>query len=115
MKKSPLFVLVFAILFLFTVQSAGTLVESIYILDLMNTRLDEKAAGILFFFAPALLLLFRRHVLVRLCSLQHQLENLLLLLLVLRHLHDEPAVLRHLEEGLQLHAADAALADRAYR
>ena len=58
MKKSPLFLLVFAILFLFTIQSAGTLVESIYILDLMNTNLDEKALGVLFFFAPLLALPF---------------------------------------------------------
>lgn len=48
-----------AILFLFLIQSAGVLVESIYILDLMNTTLDEKAAGILFFFSPLLLLVFR--------------------------------------------------------
>lgn len=50
----------YAILFLFFIQSAGMLVEAIYILDLMNTRLDEKAAGILFFFSPVLLLFFRR-------------------------------------------------------
>jgi len=50
----------YAILWLFFVQSALMLVEAIYILDLMNTRLDEKAAGILFFFSPVLLLFFRR-------------------------------------------------------
>ena len=58
MKKSPLLILAFGILFLFIIQSAGTLVESIYILDLMNTNLDEKALGVLFFFAPLLLLPF---------------------------------------------------------
>jgi len=58
MKKSPLLVIGFGILLLFIIQSAGTLVESIYILDLMNSNLDEKALGVLFFFLPVLLLLF---------------------------------------------------------
>jgi endonuclease/exonuclease/phosphatase family metal-dependent hydrolase len=58
MKKSHLLIIALGILFLFIVQSAGTLVESIYILDLMNTRLDEKVLGLLFFFAPLLLLPF---------------------------------------------------------
>jgi endonuclease/exonuclease/phosphatase family metal-dependent hydrolase len=58
MKKPALLVLVFAILFLFIIQSAGTLVESIYILDLMNSNLDEKALGLLFFFTPLLALPF---------------------------------------------------------
>jgi hypothetical protein len=39
----------------------GILVESIYILDLMNTRLDEKALGVLFFFLPLLLVMVRKH------------------------------------------------------
>lgn len=59
MRKQELFVLVFGIVFLFLIQMAGTLVESIYILDLMHTSLDEKALGVLFFFAPVLLLAFR--------------------------------------------------------
>ncbi len=59
MKKSYSFVILFAIFFLFFIQMAGILVESIYILDLMNTSLDEKALGVLFFFSPALLLPFR--------------------------------------------------------
>ncbi len=58
MKKSFPIILVFAILFLFFIQSAGTLVESIYIMDLMNTALDEKALGVLFFFTPLLLIPF---------------------------------------------------------
>jgi endonuclease/exonuclease/phosphatase family metal-dependent hydrolase len=58
MKNSPLLVILFAILFLFIIQSAGTLVESIYILDLMNSSLDEKALGVLFFFTPLLPLPF---------------------------------------------------------
>ena len=60
MKKSHLVILAFGISFLFLIQLAGTLVESIYILDLMNTSLDEKALGLFFFFSPALLLLFRK-------------------------------------------------------
>ncbi len=58
MKKSPLLILVFGILLLFFIQSAGTLVESIYILDLMNSRLDAKVLGVLFFFVPLLFLPF---------------------------------------------------------
>ncbi len=50
----------FAILFLFLVQAVTTFVESIYILDLMNTSLDEKAAGVLFFFSPVMLFLIDR-------------------------------------------------------
>jgi endonuclease/exonuclease/phosphatase family metal-dependent hydrolase len=49
-----------AVSFLFIFQMAGTLVESIYILDLLNTALDEKALGLLFFFSPFLLILFRK-------------------------------------------------------
>ncbi len=60
MKKSPLVVIAFGIFFLFLIQMAGSLIESIYILDLMNTSLDEKALGLLFFFSPVLLLFFRR-------------------------------------------------------
>jgi len=61
LKKIPLLAFAFAILWLFFIQSAGTLVESIYILDLLNTQLDEKALGVLFFFAPLLALpWFRR-------------------------------------------------------
>jgi len=41
------------------IQMAGTLVESIYILDLLNTSLDEKALGLLFFFSPVVLLFWR--------------------------------------------------------
>jgi endonuclease/exonuclease/phosphatase family metal-dependent hydrolase len=61
MKKSFALILAFAIMILFFVQLAGSLVESIYILDLMNLKLDEKVLGMLFFFAPALFFpLFKR-------------------------------------------------------
>jgi endonuclease/exonuclease/phosphatase family metal-dependent hydrolase len=58
MKKTYLIIIALGILFLFIIQSIGTLVESIYILDLMNSNLDEKALGVLFFFAPLLVLPF---------------------------------------------------------
>jgi endonuclease/exonuclease/phosphatase family metal-dependent hydrolase len=58
MKKSHFLIISLAILFLFTLQSIGTLVESIYILDLMNSNLDEKALGVLLFFVPLLVLPF---------------------------------------------------------
>ncbi|MCJ7703764.1 MAG: endonuclease/exonuclease/phosphatase family protein [Anaerolineales bacterium] len=60
MKKSNLLIIAFGFFFLFLIQMAGSLVESIYILDLMNTSLDEKALGLLFFFSPALLFFFRK-------------------------------------------------------
>ena len=58
MQKHHFLIVAFGILILFFIQSAGTLVESIYILDLMNSNLDEKALGVLFFFVPLLLLPF---------------------------------------------------------
>jgi len=58
MKKPYLIVIAFGIFFLFFIQMAGSLVESIYILDLMNTSLDEKALGVLFFFSPVLFLFY---------------------------------------------------------
>jgi endonuclease/exonuclease/phosphatase family metal-dependent hydrolase len=58
LKKTFPIILVFAIVFLFLIQAAGTLVESIYIMDLMNTNLDAKVLGVLFFFTPVLLIPF---------------------------------------------------------
>jgi endonuclease/exonuclease/phosphatase family metal-dependent hydrolase len=58
MKKSHFLILAFAILILFIIQSVGTLVESIYILDLMTSGLDAKALGVLFFFVPLIFLPF---------------------------------------------------------
>ena len=60
MKKVSPIVIAYGLFFLFLIQLVGTLVESIYILDLMNTSLDAKALGVLFFFSPVLLFLFRR-------------------------------------------------------
>ena len=58
MKRNYPVILAFGIIILFFIQLAGTLVESIYILDLMNTNLDEKVLGLLFFFTPILLIPF---------------------------------------------------------
>ncbi len=60
MQPSNRYVLIFTVLFLFLLQSIGTLVESIYILDLLKTSLDEKALGLLFLFSPLFLLFLRR-------------------------------------------------------
>jgi endonuclease/exonuclease/phosphatase family metal-dependent hydrolase len=61
MKRSISILLAFALTILFFIQLAGTLVESIYILDLMNLKLDEKVLGLCFFFAPVLFFpLFKR-------------------------------------------------------
>jgi endonuclease/exonuclease/phosphatase family metal-dependent hydrolase len=51
-----------SILLLFFIQSATTLVEAVYILELLNTSLDEKALGVLFFFTPLLLLPFKERI-----------------------------------------------------
>lgn len=59
MKKTTLIAIIYGIFFLFLIQMAGTLVESIYILDLMNTSLDEKVLGLLFFFAPVVMYFYR--------------------------------------------------------
>jgi len=61
MKKTFPIIFAFAVIFLFFIQSVGTLVESIYILDLMNLNLDSKVLGLLFFFTPVLLIpLFKK-------------------------------------------------------
>ncbi|MCX6058886.1 MAG: hypothetical protein NTW69_12130 [Chloroflexi bacterium] len=60
MNKHHNFILAFALTFLFFLQMMGILVESIYILDLMNTSLDAKVLGLLFFFSPVLLIPFRK-------------------------------------------------------
>jgi endonuclease/exonuclease/phosphatase family metal-dependent hydrolase len=58
MKKNSLYILSFGIIFLLFIQLAGTLVESIYLLDLLHSSLDAKVAGVLFFFTPLLLIPF---------------------------------------------------------
>jgi endonuclease/exonuclease/phosphatase family metal-dependent hydrolase len=65
MKKSY-HILVSAIIYLFFIQAAGALVESIYILDLMHTTLDAKILGLFFFFTPLLLIPFHKKFTVHL-------------------------------------------------
>ncbi|HBG74039.1 MAG: hypothetical protein A2X25_08425 [Chloroflexi bacterium GWB2_49_20] len=60
MKKTIFPIFSYAFLFLFFIQMAGTLVSSIYTLDLLHTSLDAKALGVLFFFAPVVFYAFRR-------------------------------------------------------
>jgi endonuclease/exonuclease/phosphatase family metal-dependent hydrolase len=67
MKKSTLSIVSFAINFLFFIQMGGTLVSSIYTLDLLNTSLDAKALGVLFFFFPAIFYIFKKKIPEWLC------------------------------------------------
>lgn len=61
MKKDIALIAVLGILFLLFIQLAGTLVESIYMMDLLHSGLDEKVLGVLFFFTPVLILpLYRK-------------------------------------------------------
>jgi len=58
MKRRLILILGFGIVFLFFIQAAGMLVESIYTLDLLHSSLDAKVLGVLFFFSPVFLLPF---------------------------------------------------------
>jgi len=48
---------ILSILFYFLIHAMTTLVSSIYLLDLLNTQIDTKVLGLLFFFSTALLYL----------------------------------------------------------
>ena len=61
MQTKILRITMLSLVVLFFIQMAGTLVESIYILNLLNTALDEKALGLLFFFSPVVLLFWRKN------------------------------------------------------
>lgn len=52
----------FGVLLLFWVQLTGVLIEAIYILNLLQTSLNENALGLLFLFSPVLLLPFGRRI-----------------------------------------------------
>jgi len=60
MRKNVYPILAYAILFLFFIQLEGTLISSIYTLDLLHTSLDAKVLGLLFFFSPVILFIFRK-------------------------------------------------------
>ncbi|MFX1376223.1 MAG: endonuclease/exonuclease/phosphatase family protein [Promethearchaeota archaeon] len=50
------------VMFLFFFQLVGDLIQSIYMLDLLNLALDEKALGILFLITPIILLAFKHKI-----------------------------------------------------
>lgn len=50
------------VMFLFFFQLVTDLVQSIYMLDLLNLELDEKALGLLFLITPIILLAFRHKI-----------------------------------------------------
>ena len=62
MKKHWVFMLGFGLFFLLFVQSITIFIESIYILELLSTSLDEKVLGVLFLFSPVFLFLFGKRV-----------------------------------------------------
>ena len=62
MKKTTSSIVLFAMVFLLFIQMGGTLVSSIYTLDLLNTSLDAKALGLLFFFFPVIFYFFKKPI-----------------------------------------------------
>ena len=58
MKRHSFLIVALGILLLSFIQLSGTLVESIYLLDLLHSTLDAKVVAVLFFFTPLLLLPF---------------------------------------------------------
>ncbi|MFX0029777.1 MAG: hypothetical protein ACFE8B_11245, partial [Candidatus Hermodarchaeota archaeon] len=50
------------VMFLFFFQLVSDLIQSIYMLDLLNLALDEKALGILFLITPIILLAFKHKI-----------------------------------------------------
>jgi len=61
-KKINSDLVLLTVMFLFFFQLVGDLIESIYMLDLLNLELDEKAAGVLFLLTPIILLAFRQKI-----------------------------------------------------
>lgn len=53
-------IIIFSIVFLFFLQLITKLIESIYMLDLLNLTLDEKVLGLLFLLTPFLLIIFKK-------------------------------------------------------
>lgn len=62
MKKHWVLMISFALFFLLFIQAITVFIESIYILELLSTSLDEKVLGVLFLFSPVFLFLFGRKV-----------------------------------------------------
>ncbi len=59
-KKNYSELTLLSILFLFFIQLTTDLVEAIYMMDLLNTSLDEKVLGVLFFLSAFVILFFRK-------------------------------------------------------
>ncbi len=62
MRKHWVLMLSFAFFMLLFIQSITVFIESIYILELLSTSLDEKVLGVLFLFSPVLLFIFGKKV-----------------------------------------------------
>ena len=62
MKKQWVLLLGFALFLLLFIQSLTVFIESIYILELLSTSLDEKVLGVLFLFSPVLLFFIGNNV-----------------------------------------------------
>ena len=50
------------VMFLFFFQLVGDLIESVYMLDLLNLEMDEKVLGLLFLLTPVIMLVFRHKI-----------------------------------------------------
>ena len=61
-KKISSELVILTVMFLFFIQLVGDLIESIYMLDLLNLELDENVLGLLFLLTPFILLVFRHKV-----------------------------------------------------
>lgn len=61
-KKFNSDIALLTVMFLFFFQLLGDLIEAVYMLDLLNETLDEKAAGLFFLFTPIILLAFRHKI-----------------------------------------------------
>ncbi|TKJ24179.1 MAG: hypothetical protein CEE43_00415 [Promethearchaeota archaeon Loki_b32] len=61
-KKFNSEIALLTVMFLFFFQLVGALIESIYMLDLLNLELDEKIAGLFFLFSPIIILAFRKQI-----------------------------------------------------
>jgi len=61
-KENQSDLIILSVLFLFFLQLISDLIESVYMLDLLNTSLDEKVLGIMFLLTPLLLIPFKKGV-----------------------------------------------------
>jgi len=71
MRKHWVLMLSFAFFLLLFIQSITVFIESIYILELLSTSLDEKVLGVLFLFSPVLLFIFGKKALAPVGLIYH--------------------------------------------